>query len=66
MANLIDMGLDDAKLLEKSGFLDAIKSGRKVVELLKKRIFETRKTNRARRDILIDLTLNPNSNKENV
>ena len=36
MANLIEMGLDDAKMLDKLGFISAIKSGRKVIEQLKK------------------------------
>ena len=35
MANLIDMGLDDAKILDKMGFISAIKAGKKVIRALK-------------------------------
>lgn len=34
MANLIEMGLDDAKILDKMGFLNAIKAGRKIINSL--------------------------------
>ena len=35
MANLIDMGLDDAKILDSMGLISAIKAGKKVIQALK-------------------------------
>jgi len=35
MANLIEMGLDDARVLDKMGLLNALKAGRKIINSLK-------------------------------
>ena len=35
MANLIEMGFDDAKILDKMGLIKAVKAGQKVIKHLK-------------------------------
>ena len=35
MANLIEMGLDDARVLDKMGFIYALKAGKKIINSLK-------------------------------
>jgi len=36
MANLIEMGLEDVKILDKMGLIDAVKAGKKIINSLTK------------------------------